>query len=163
MTKAYFTELVNYNIWANDIVCSWLEQITDEQWEQEIVSSFNSIQGTILHIISAEHVWVQRLNKMEKTEWLASTYKGTKAEHIALWKQASADLKKLLEDFDENNLPVKFEFKRINGEVNVLEYYQAFAHIFNHSTYHRGQVLTMLRQVGFTNVGSTDLLIFYRL
>jgi len=163
MTKAYFIELANYNIWANDIVCNWLEQVTEQQWEQDVESSFNSIQGTVLHLISAEHVWVQRLQQQEKTEWLASSYKGNKAEHIALWKQASANLKKLLEDFDENNLPVKFEFKRINGEVNALQYYQAFAHIFNHSTYHRGQVLTMLRQVGFTNVGSTDMLIFYRL
>lgn len=163
MTKNYFIDLANYNIWANDIVCSWLEQINAEQWEQPIVSSFNSIQGTVLHLISAEHIWVQRLDKLEKTEWLASTYKGTKEQHIALWKQSSANLKKLLEDFDEDKLRVKFEFKRINGEVNILEYYQSFAHIFNHSTYHRGQVLTMLRQVGFTNVGSTDMLIFYRL
>lgn len=162
MTKAYFIELANYNIWANDIVCNWLEQVTEQQWEQEVESSFNSIQGTVLHLISAEHVWVQRLEQQEKTEWLASSFKGTKAGHIALWKQASVNLKKLIDNFDENNLPVKFEFKRINGEVNALQYYQAFAHIFNHSTYHRGQVLTMLRQVGFTNVGSTDMLIFYR-
>ncbi len=160
MTKTYFIELANYNIWANDIVCSWLEQISDEQWKQEVVSSFNSIQETVLHLISAEHIWVQRLDKLEKTEWLASTYKGTKEEHIALWKQASANLKKMVVDFDENNLPVKFDFKRINGEVNTLKYYQAFAHVFNHSTYHRGQLVTMLRQVGFTNVGSTDMLVF---
>jgi len=163
MTKAYFIELANYNIWANDIVCNWLDQISDEQWEQEIVSSFNSIQGTILHIISAEYVWVQRMNRMDKTEWLAATYRGTKEEHIALWKQASEGLKKMVLDFDESKIQQEFSFKRINGELNTLKYYQAFAHVFNHSTYHRGQVLTMLRQVGFTNVGSTDMLIFYRL
>ena len=39
---------------------------------------------------------------------------------------------------------------------------QVFAHVVNHGTYHRGQLVTMLRQVGFSNVGSTDLLGIYR-
>jgi uncharacterized damage-inducible protein DinB len=163
MTKKYFIELADYTIWANNIVCGWIGQISNQQWEQEVVSSFNSIQATVLHIISAEHIWVQRINKMEKTEWFASTFKGTKEEHIVLWKNASENLKKCVVDFEEGNLGVRFDFKRINGELNSLAYYQAFAHAFNHSSYHRGQLVTMLRQVGFTNVGSTDLLGFYRL
>ena len=39
MTKQYFIELAEYNTWANDIVCNWLEQISDEQWNQEITSA----------------------------------------------------------------------------------------------------------------------------
>jgi uncharacterized damage-inducible protein DinB len=163
VSKIYFTELADYTVWANNKVCGWLEQINGEQWQQEIVSSFSSIQATVLHIISAEHVWAQRIEKQEQTEWLASSFKGTKEEHLSLWKKSAAKLKKTVVDFDENNLAMKFDFKRINGELNTLAYYQAFAHAFNHSTYHRGQLVTMLRQVGFTNVASTDLLGFYRL
>ncbi|WP_223233283.1 DinB family protein [Chitinophaga sp. CF418] len=32
----------------------------------------------------------------------------------------------------------------------------------NHSTYHRGQLVNMLRQVGFTQLSSTDLATYYR-
>ena len=162
MTKAYLIQLTDYNIWANDIVCGWLKQISDEQWQQEIVSSFNSVQATVLHIISAEHIWVQRMNMLENTEWLAASYKGTKEEHSVMWKQASEKLKKFVVDFDENKLQGKFDFRRLNGELNTLLFYQAFAHVFNHSTYHRGQLITMLRQVGFAEVGSTDMLGFFR-
>ena len=163
MTKDYFIQLADYNIWANNIVCNWLDNISEAQWNQEVVSSFNSIQETVLHLISAEHIWVQRMDKVENPEWLATTYKGTKEEHIALWKQASEKLKNFMVDFDENNLQVYYSFKRFNGEINTAPYYQTFAHVFNHSTYHRGQLVTMLRQVGFTDVGSTDLLQYFRL
>lgn len=162
MTKKFFTELADYNIWANNIVCNWLEKISDEQWNQHIVSSFNSIQETILHIVGAEHIWLQRLNREEHTEWLPLSYKGSKNEHINLWKNESLGLKKFVEFFDENNMNANLDFKRINGDAYSMQHYQVLAHVFNHSTYHRGQIVTMLRQVGFTEVSSTDMLGYFR-
>ena len=161
MTKAYLQELGDFNLWANGIVCNWLEQINVAQWTMEITSSFNSIQETVLHIISAENAWLQRFKK-EPFEWLQSTYKGTKEEHIKLWLQTSTDLKIFIDGFNENDLSTMLDFKRLNGEAYSMPYYQLFAHVVNHATYHRGQLVTMLRQAGFTGVTSTDLLGFYR-
>src|SRR4051812_11919941 len=101
MTRQYFKEIAEYNLWANTIVCDWLEQITDEQWNKEIISSFNSIQETVLHIISAENAWLQRFKK-EPFDWLQSSFKGTKEEHIDLWKETSTELKSFVDAFDEN-------------------------------------------------------------
>ena len=162
MTKAYFIELAEYNIWANNIVLSWLDKIMDEQWEMHVVSSFNSIAETVLHITSAETVWIERLNKAESPVCLQTSFKGTRKDLIELWKKASAELKKYLESFNESAMMEKLVFKRLNGDRYEMPHYQVFAHIFNHSTYHRGQLVTMLRQVGFTDVGSTDMLGFFR-
>jgi uncharacterized damage-inducible protein DinB len=162
MTKNYFIQLSKYNIWANDIVCAWLEKITDAQWTQYVLSSFNSIQETVLHIIAAEHIWYQRMNKEENQVWLQSAFEGTKDEHITLWKKTSAALKDFIESFDENNLQLKLDFKRLNGDAYSMPYHELLAHVFNHSTYHRGQLVTMHRQVGFTDVESTDMLGFFR-
>ncbi|MEP6845302.1 MAG: DinB family protein [Panacibacter sp.] len=161
MTKDLFKELTEYNLWANTIVCTWLEQISDEQWATEVVSSFNSIQETVLHAISAEKAWLQRFKK-ENVEWLQPTYKGTKEDHIKLWKETSTELKSFIDAFNENDLDTNLDFKRLNGDAYSMPYYQLFAHVVNHASYHRGQLVTMLRQVGFTNVGSTDLLGVYR-
>ena len=163
MTKQYFIELADFNIWANDIFCSCLEKISNEQWNEKIISSFNSIQETVLHIISAETAWLERLQKKEKVTWLQMEFKGSKEEHIVLWKKASKQLKDFIVSFDESKMNDMFSFKRFNGEENTMKYYEVFAHTFNHSTYHRGQVVTMLRQAGFTNIQSTDLLGFYRI
>ena len=162
MTQEYFIELADYNIWANDIVLTWLNNINDEQWGKHVESSFNSIGETVLHIVSAESVWMERLNKAESPVWLQSTFKGTKDETTALWKKTSAGLKKFVDGFNESAMMDKLVFKRLNGDRYEMPHYQVFAHVFNHSTYHRGQLVTMLRQVGYTSVGSTDMLGFYR-
>jgi uncharacterized damage-inducible protein DinB len=161
MIKDYFKEAAEYNLWANTIVCDWLEQISDEQWNREIISSFNSIQETVLHIISAERAWLQRFKK-ETVEWLQSTYKGSKEDHIKLWKENSAELKAFIDAFDENELNTNLDFKRLNGDAFSMPYYQLFAHVVNHATYHRGQLMTILRQAGFSGVSSTDFLGVYR-
>ena len=120
-----------------------------------------AIQETVLHIISAEKAWLQRF-KRETVEWLQSTYKGSKEDHIKLWKDNSAELKTFIDAFDEKELDTNLDFKRLNGDAYSMPYYQLFAHVVNHATYHRGQLVTMLRQAGFEGVTSTDLLGVYR-
>ncbi len=161
MTHKYFQELAAYNLLANSIVCGWLEQISDEQWNREIISSFKSIQQTVLHVISAENAWLERFKRNPNMVWLQSEFKGTREEHIQLWKKTSTQLKAFIDTFDEKDLNSNLDFKRLNGQAFSMPYYQLFAHVVNHATYHRGQLVTMLRQAGFTNVGSTDLLGIY--
>lgn len=162
MTKKYFIQLANFNIWANNIVISWLEQINDEQWTQEIESSFNTIRETVLHMASAESAWYERMIKKENIDWFQKSFSGNKSEVIELWKTKSQHLFDFINHFEEERMNEILAFTRLNGEKQAMPYYQIFAHVLNHSTYHRGQLVTMLRQSGFTNVGSTDLLGYYR-
>jgi len=164
MSKEYFIELAGFNRWANDIVQSWLEQITDEQWSQPIVSSFNSIGETVIHVIGAELIWLDRLKGVEQAKqvWFASVFKGSKKEAIETWKKSSQDLETFLKGFDETKMKTGLYFKRLNGDEYNVPHYQVLAHIFNHATYHRGQLVTMLRQIGFTDVSSTDITFYFR-
>ena len=156
MTKQYFMTLAEYNIWANDIVHSWLEKISDDQWAQTINSSFPSLSATALHTAGAETIWFDRLSKAAEPRWLPNMIKGDKKEVQDAWRNASASLKSFIENFDESKLEESVSFKRPDGNTYQLQHYQIFAHVFNHSTYHRGQIVTMLRQTGFTSVHSID-------
>ena len=161
MTKNYFITLAEYNTWANNIVHSWFDKLTDEQWAQTIVSSFPSLEATALHTAAAETIWLDRLNREAEPRWLTSSIKGGRKEVQDAWKNSSAGLKSFVENFDEIKLQDKVSFKRPDGNTYELEHYQIFAHVFNHSTYHRGQIITMLRQAGFTNVHSIDMSTYF--
>ena len=54
------------------------------------------------------------------------------------------------------------EYKSLNGQSSTSPYWQMIVHVVNHGTYHRGQVATMLRQLGATPAQSTDMIVFFR-
>jgi uncharacterized damage-inducible protein DinB len=162
MTKEYFTDLAKYNRWANEKIISWCQAIDDEQWNQEIVSSFPRIAATVLHIVGAEQIWAERLQNVKNPDWLPSTFIGDKDDTIAAWRKSSDLLIQFTEIMHPERLLENQYYKRINGEEFTQPVYEILSHVFNHSTYHRGQIVTMLRQVGFEDVSSTDLLNYYR-
>lgn len=162
MNKKYFTELAQYNIWANNIVISWLHQISEEQWKRNVTSSFNSIAETVTHIAGAEKIWLERWQIKTTTNFLKYNPTSSIADVTEIWQTASQNMLTFIEQMNEDNFAKIFYFKRLNGEENTMQYAQTFTHVFNHSTYHRGQLVTMLRQVGFTNVSAIDALVFYR-
>ena len=163
MHKRYFLELAGYIIWADGHIIEWLHQINEAQWEQVITSSFCTIKQTVLHIVSAEKIWLDYWAKVPEPVFLSSKFNGTKNELIAIWQQSSAGLKTFIDEYPEDKYgqPVTFKWPR-GGEGN-MEFWQTFAHFINHATYHRGQLVTMLRQVGYTTLSSTDLATYYRL
>ena len=161
MTKTYLLALADYNIWANNKLTDWLSQISVEQFEQPLVGSFKNIHETTLHIVAAEQIWHQRLVN-NVSEWLGITFEGDRTMMLEIWKKTSADLKTYILDLPEEKLIENFAFNTRDGTPYYMEQYKALAHVFNHSTFHRGQLITLLRQVGFTGVGSTDLINYYR-
>jgi uncharacterized damage-inducible protein DinB len=162
MSKEYFTGLAAYNIWADDIAIEWLNQINDEQWNQVIISSFSSIRQTAIHIVSAKKIWIDFWTNAPDPVYLSAEFKGTRNELITIWKTASADLKNFIEAYPEENYLQQINFKKPNGEGGQMEFSQTFPHMINHATYHRGQLVTLLRQAGFTKLSSTDLFTYYR-
>jgi uncharacterized damage-inducible protein DinB len=162
MNRQYFSELTDYIIWADNIVIGWLDQISDEQWEQVIPSSFSSIRQTALHIASAERVWIDFWEKVPDPVFLSLSFRGTKNELITSWKASSTGLKIFIESYPEENYLQPVTFKWPRGGEGQMEFWQTFSHFINHATYHRGQLVNMLRQVGFTDLSSTDLATYYR-
>ena len=55
-----------------------------------------------------------------------------------------------------------FAYRLPNGAEGQVTYAQSLQHVVNHSAYHRGQVVTMLRQLGAKPPESMDMVRFYR-
>lgn len=161
MTKQYFTALAAYNSWANDKAMAWLGQIKDTQWDQSFSSSFGSIRQTAAHIASAEKIWIDFWTKTPNPIYLSADFQGPKNELISICKTASSGMLDFIKNCPEEsyNNPVTFVYPR--GGSGQLLYWQTFAHSMNHSTYHRGQLVNLLRQSGFTELSSIDLATYY--
>jgi uncharacterized damage-inducible protein DinB len=161
MNKQYFTGLAAYNSWADDKVMAWLSQITDTQWEQSLLSSFGSIKQTSVHIASAEKIWIDFWTNETKAVYLFAHFEGSKNELIKIWETASAGMRNFIENHPEENYNDAVTFVYPRGGSGQMAYWQSFAHIVNHSTYHRGQLVNLLRQAGFTDLVSLDLATYY--
>lgn len=162
MNKNYLLELAQYNAWANELMKSWLNELNETQWSQPLVGSFNSIEATVLHVAGAEKVWYERLDNKAQG-FLSVSFKGTKETLLAIWTVATENLLQFVSVVPESILEDYFPYKNLKGEDLTLKRYQALVHVFNHSAYHRGQLINYLRQVGFTKVSSTDMSTFYLL
>ncbi|MEH6680237.1 MAG: DinB family protein [Sediminicola sp.] len=160
MTKIYLSEIANYSNWVDDATIQWLEQIDDEQWEKEIASSFNSIAKTAIHLVSAKKVWIDFWKNVRNPVFLSTEFNGTRTELIEIWRKIMSDYKKIIENYPEENYAQIITFK-VRSEEWKMEFAQTVLHHNNHATYHRGQLVTMLRQVGFTNFSNTDLATYF--
>jgi len=161
MTKKYFTELARYNNWTDKIIIDWLKQINEEQWEQPIASSFSSVRQTAIHIVSAKRIWIDFWTKVSAPVYLSAEFNGTKTDLIEIWKKASTDLQNFIEYFPEEDYLKPVHFIYPNGRPGQMIFWQTFPHFVNHATYHRGQLVTLLRQTGFTNFSNTDLATYF--
>src|SRR5216684_951199 len=60
--KDQLLRIVRYNLWANERVSDFLNSLTVEQLDKEIISSFPSVRKTLYHIWCAQHLWLMRLH-----------------------------------------------------------------------------------------------------
>ena len=161
--KELLLKYAQYNVWANKLLIDVLLQLDNEQAEREMISSFPSIKATVFHIWSAEYVWYQRLTLVEHPLWIETDYKGTFAEACNAWQEVSANLVAFVEkQYDERSLTHIFQFYDTKKNSHKMQVNLVLQHIFNHSTNHRGQLITLLRQVGVTKIPQTDFITFVR-
>jgi uncharacterized damage-inducible protein DinB len=152
-----------YNVWANNLIIETLMGLDGEQSDREITSSFPSVRKTVCHVWSAEYIWWQRITLVEHPVWAESAFTGSLAEACQNWQDASAKLVAFVEkQFDDRALTHVFQYYDLKKNSHKSPVYLVLQHVFNHSTYHRGQLVTMLRQVGVKKIPQTDFIAYAR-
>ena len=152
-----------YNAWANAKVAEFLATVDDNVLEAEIKSSFPSIKKTILHVWDAEQVWLSRLQGTAKTTWPSENFNGTKEELLNGFIEGSKDIVNFAASKDSAYLLSNVTYKNMKGTEFTNSVDEILSHVVNHGTFHRGQLITMLRELGFTSFESQDLITYLRL
>lgn len=156
-------QMAAYNVWANHRVTYHIQQMPEHTWMQRTPSSFDSLFKTILHMWDAESGWFQRMRNHEHIIYPSVNFDpGMKDACNGLLHQSMEWEKLLLELVDNEILHSNLYYQNTKGEHFVQPVYEVVLHVFNHSTYHRGQLITMMRQLGETNLPATDFIHFTR-
>lgn len=153
--------LYDYNAWANHRSLAAAEKLTNQQFVKPLGSSFSSVRDTLAHIYGAEWIWLERfqgrspsgLPNVKDFEDLASLRER--------WLAHEERLLSFVRGLTQANLDREMEYKTLKFGVYSNPLWQSMQHVVNHGTYHRGQVTTMLRQLGAEPI-LTDLMHFYR-
>jgi uncharacterized damage-inducible protein DinB len=158
MNAADIRRLYTYTDWANERMLATIEGLSDEQRTQVIASSFPSILETLTHIAFAEWVWLRRWSG----ESPASPPEGTSfAETRDRLRSVAAERRAYLDGLSDDAVAGSVSYRSIKGDPFTMNLGDVLVHCANHSTYHRGQLVTMMRQVGAKPPG-TDFTEFAR-
>lgn len=161
--KELLVEYAAYNTWANQLMIDAMLSLQDTQIDKIINSSFQSVRATAYHSWSAEDMWLQRLGHVTDTVWAESIFKGSFADACSNWLVSSKALEHYVNTQYEEALKSILNFKDLKNNGHSMPVFQVLQHVFNHATYHRGQLVTMLRQAGETKIPRTDFIEFARL
>jgi len=154
-------QLYDYNRWANHRILDATSKLSAEEFTKDLRNSFPSIRDTLVHILGGEWIWLTRWNGISPTgfpdTWDTSTHEALRKQ----WQEVERDQTAFLSGLTEQSLNKVIAYRNTAGNPFANPLWQMMRHVVNHSTYHRGQVTTMLRQLSAEAV-ATDLIVFYR-
>ncbi len=159
---SHLIKLCKFNVWANDRICSWIKK-AENKVDEVLTSSFPSIRKTLYHLWDAQFIWLARLNGESPNTWPSHSFNGNLDEAIEGIKKNSLEFIALIEKLKADDYQRQVELKAIDGTAYFNSVEEIIMHVMNHGTYHRGQLITMLRMVGFTAVESTDFIRYLRM
>jgi len=160
-TKSLLLDYLGYNLWANQQFVNWFKETSPEILEKNTISSFNSIKSTILHIWDAEYIWFQRLNNKTLDEIPSQHFKGDVLELFDNWLRFSEKILTFVKKFSINQFSDTQSYNHNNKTESTHLAYMILT-CMNHGSYHRGQLVTMARNLGLNNPPKTDFIQYYR-
>ncbi|HVF82197.1 MAG TPA: DinB family protein [Flavisolibacter sp.] len=160
--KELFVQYAAYNTWANGLLLATIEALPEGLQTTEVKSSFPSLYKTVLHLLDAESIWWQRIKLQEKITLPSENFTGNIKELSGLLLQQNKQWQEWTSTLNENGLQHEFIYMNSKKERFKQPVFQMLLHLFNHGTYHRGQMITILRQVGVEKIPATDFMVWSR-
>ncbi len=153
--------LYQYNSWASARVFNVAAGVPEEEYLRNLGSSHGGIHGTLVHLMGAEEIWLKRWLG-ERVERIAKPeeFPGFSALH-SHWKEVDGRLHSFIDTLGGDDVRRIVHYTDLRGNPYAQPLGHLMQHLVNHSTYHRGQIVCLLRQLGVKPTG-TDMVNFFR-
>ncbi len=160
--KELLVQLASYNVWANKMLTDAVLSLSGEQQFQQMESSFPSLYATVLHMWIAESIWWQRVKLNEKINIPGENLNPSTTDVVNGLMQQSSAWEEWTSHASEMMLNHVYAYQNSKREQFKQPVYETLQHVFNHSTYHRGQLITMMRTLGVKTLPQTDFSFYCR-
>jgi uncharacterized damage-inducible protein DinB len=145
-----------YNLWANRTLVDWLKSKPAVLMDEVVPSSFPSLKETLVHIWDTQRFWQSVLQQVPAPpSFRIEGFHGSLEEVFEGIVDQSLEMALYIESLEDTDLTEEVEFDTpwVSGKQARFEF---IYHCLNHSTYHRGQLITMGRVIGLTDAPMTD-------
>jgi len=162
MTAQDLQTMLDYHYWARDRLLDAVATLTQEQYTRDLGSSFKSIRETVTHIYAAEWAWYERWRGRSPTTLLPPDQFPDLLTLRHAWADHEVKMRDFVARLGDHDMSRLIDYKLLSGHTGASPLWQMLQHVVNHASYHRGQVTTMLRQMGAQPAKPTDMIAFYR-
>lgn len=152
--KEILIQYAAYDLWANTRIVERLQRESTSLLDRHVKSSFPSLGLTLAHIRDAGNAWYGRIFGLPPLEL---------GQGIDSLLKMSVAMNDKVRQMDEAALAGTVDYARANGMKYTQPRWQLLMHCFNHAGYHRGQLITIMRQLDLTEIPNTDLVGYQRL
>ena len=157
----HFKRFAAYNAWANARLYDAATALTDFERKRDIRGYFQSLHGTLNHLLTADRIWLHRLTgEGEAPARLDTTLFADFNALREARETEDARISAFIAGLEPDDFQQVVEYQNTRGEPKSLALKMILAHVFNHQTHHRGQATHMLRQLGVAEPPALDLLYF---
>lgn len=160
--KELLQQYAAYNAWANQRLLEAVANLPDELLLKEVPSSFNSLHATVLHMWDAESIWWQRMKLQEIVTPPSVHFKGATRDIVAALLHQDRLLETWVNNASDAAIQHVFQYYNSKREYFKQPVSQVLLQVFNHDTYHRGQLVTMMRNLGIDKIPNTDFISWVR-
>jgi uncharacterized damage-inducible protein DinB len=166
MTKDDIQLLYEYDRWANNRVLQAVSALSAEQFTRDLGGSFPSVRDTIVHIVAGEWGWLAYWKEPSRTSAFLTDLRRRRdalfnpdafpsaAAVQSKWAEVENEQAEFVNHLTNESLEAMLPLRTTQASLGHL-----MQHLANHSTYHRGQIAMMMRQLDAEPV-ATDFHVF---
>jgi uncharacterized damage-inducible protein DinB len=152
--------LYAYNGWATHRLLEASQLLSPSAFTRDLGTSHGSVRGTLVHILWAEWIWLQRWRgSSPKQIFLDDQYPDVGAIE-SRWGEVERDRQDFIARLADDQLLAAVSYENLQGQRWAYPLGRMMQHVVNHSSYHRGQVVTLLRQL-HQAAPATDFLLYF--
>ena len=160
--KQLIINYTKFNLWANSKICYFLSVLDEPLLDKKLIDNLPSMKGVVDQIWDAETTFYNRFTGNTAENTPSKEFNGDFKELKRKFLQQSQNITLYALSLDDNQLKKDFEYSNEEGEKFKTQLYRIVLHCVNHSTFLRGQILTIFRDLGYRDYSPIDLETYFK-